>query len=141
MWMIIINYNVIALELNKHIPKQFCGNKNITNIYRIKAYDSIIYWYLFIVFIDFTLKRRSFLDCTNLTSRRDYKKNDKITLKYFQWLKRWKNYIALFAISYVLEKTAIISIICSKCKNEDEKIFKEKESIVILKIPDLIENI
>ena len=40
-----------------------------------------------------------------------------------------------------LRKTVIISIICSKCKNEDEKIFKEKESIVILKIPDLIENI
>ena len=40
-----------------------------------------------------------------------------------------------------LRKTVIISIICSKCKNEDEKIFKEKESIVILKIPDLIKNI
>ena len=44
-------------------------------------------------------------------------------------------------ISYVLEKTVILSIICSKCKNEDGKIFKEKESITILKIPDLIENI
>ena len=29
-------------------------------------------------------------------------------------------------ISYLLEKTLILSIICSKCKNEDEKIFKKK---------------
>ena len=27
-------------------------------------------------------------------------------------------------ISYILEKTLVLSIICSKCKNEDEKIFK-----------------
>ena len=26
-------------------------------------------------------------------------------------------------ISYLLEKTLVLSIICSKCKNEDEKIF------------------
>ena len=44
-------------------------------------------------------------------------------------------------ISYILEKTLILSIICSKCKNEDEKIFKEEESIEILKIIGLIENI
>ena len=29
-------------------------------------------------------------------------------------------------ISYLLEKTLVLSIICSKCKNEDEKIFKEE---------------
>ena len=29
-------------------------------------------------------------------------------------------------ISYLLEKTLILSFICSKCKNEDEKIFKEE---------------
>ena len=27
-------------------------------------------------------------------------------------------------ISYILEKTLVLSIICSKCKNEDEKMFK-----------------
>ena len=43
-------------------------------------------------------------------------------------------------ISYVLEKT-VLSMICSKCKHEDEKIFKEEESIEILKIIGLIENI
>ena len=30
-------------------------------------------------------------------------------------------------ISYVLEKTLVLSIISSKCKNEDEKIFKAEE--------------
>ena len=44
-------------------------------------------------------------------------------------------------ISYLLEKTLVLSIICSKCKNEEEKIFKEKEPIEILKILGLIENI
>ena len=44
-------------------------------------------------------------------------------------------------ISYLLEKTLVLSIICSKCKDEDEKIFKEEDSIEILKILDLINNI
>ena len=44
-------------------------------------------------------------------------------------------------ISYLLEKTLALSIICSKCKKEDEKLFKEEESIEILKIIGLIENI
>ena len=34
----------------------------------------------------------------------------------------------------------VLSIICSKCKNEDEKIFKEEEPIQILKILGLISN-
>ena len=44
-------------------------------------------------------------------------------------------------ISYLLEKALVLSIICIKCKDEDEKIFKEKYSIEILKILGLIENI
>ena len=44
-------------------------------------------------------------------------------------------------ISYLLEKTLVLSTICSKCKKEDEKISKEKESIEILKILGLIDNI
>ena len=40
-------------------------------------------------------------------------------------------------ISYLLEKTLVLSIICSKCKNEDEKKIKEN-SIEILKILGLI---
>ena len=44
-------------------------------------------------------------------------------------------------ISYLLEKTLVLSTICSKCKNKDEKVFKEENSIEILKILGLIENI
>ena len=44
-------------------------------------------------------------------------------------------------ISYLLEKTLVISIICCKCKNKDEKLFKEEESIEILKILGLVANI
>ena len=40
-------------------------------------------------------------------------------------------------ISYL----SCLSIISSKCKNEDEKLFKEEESIEILKILGLIGNI
>ena len=44
-------------------------------------------------------------------------------------------------ISFLLEKILVLSIICNKCKNEDEKLFKEEESIEILEIIGLIENI
>ena len=40
-----------------------------------------------------------------------------------------------------LEKALVLSIICSKCENEDEKIFTEEESIEILKSLDLIKYI
>ena len=56
----------------------------ITNIYRIQAYDSIMCGYFNIGFVDFMLKGKSFLDCTNLFSPNDYEKRDKIILKYFQ---------------------------------------------------------
>ena len=44
-------------------------------------------------------------------------------------------------ISYFLRKTLALYIVCKKCKNKDEKIFKEEESIEILKIFGLIEKI
>ena len=44
-------------------------------------------------------------------------------------------------VLYILEKTLVLSIIRSKCKNEDEKIFKDEESIKILNILCLIENV
>ena len=37
-------------------------------------------------------------------------------------------------MSYILEKTLVLSIFCSKCGSKDEQMFKEKESIKILKI-------
>ena len=48
--------------------------------------------------------------------------------------------LEILKISYLLDKTLALSIICSKCKNEDEKMFKE-ESIEILKIHGLTNNI
>ena len=70
----------------------------------------------------------------------DYKKNDKIVLKNCViWEKHRK--FEKPKIWYVLEKTLVLSIICSKCKNEDEKLFKEEQSIEILKILGSIENI
>ena len=40
--------------------------------------------YFCIGFIDFTLRGKTLLEYTNLYSPNDYKKNDKIILKYFQ---------------------------------------------------------
>ena len=47
---------------------------------------------------------------------------------------------AKLKILQLLEKTLVLSIIFSKCKNEDAKLFKEEESIKILKMLRLIEN-
>ena len=55
-----------------------------------------------------------------------------------------KNYIQLFEkpkIFNFLEKAPALSIICRKGKNKDEQLFKEEESIGILKTLRLIGNI
>ena len=41
-------------------------------------------------------------------------------------------------VSYILQKTLVLSIICSNCGSKDEKIFKYEESIETLKMFDLI---
>ena len=75
------------------------------------------------------------LDYRIIFSPDEYEKNDK----------KWKNYIALFVVGIEIlkkkKKKSILSIICRKCKNEEEKIFKKEELIEILKILCLIENI
>ena len=43
-------------------------------------------------------------------------------------------------LSYLLKKQLFL-LFCSKCKNEDEKLFKEEESIETLEILGLTENI
>ena len=72
----------------EYIPKEirkFIGNKNvIINIYRIQAYDSIMFGYFRIGLTDFMLKGKNLLDYTNLFSANEYEKNDKIILKHFQ---------------------------------------------------------
>ena len=44
-------------------------------------------------------------------------------------------------ISYLIEKTWPPSTVCSKCKYENKKIFKEEESNEMLKILDLVNSI
>ena len=44
-------------------------------------------------------------------------------------------------ISYIFRKALVFSIICSKYDSKGKNIFKEEESIEILKILDLINNI
>ena len=60
----------------KHIPKEtktFVGNKNlITNIFRIQAYDSIMYGLFCIGFIDFMLSRKTLTEFKNLFSPNNF---------------------------------------------------------------------
>ena len=69
----------------EHIPKEikkFIGNwNNITSIYRIKAFDSIMCGHFHIGFIDFMLKGKSLLEYTNLFYPNDYEKNAKNNIK------------------------------------------------------------
>ena len=80
-----VNVTCFGVE---HIPKEvrkFIGDKNIiTNIYKIQACSSIIYGYFCIGFIDFKFKGTRLLDYTHLFTPNEYKKNEKMILKYFQ---------------------------------------------------------
>ena len=84
--------------------------------------------YFCIEFTYFMLKGKILLDYKNLFSPKEYGKNDKIILKHFQQLNRWKIYIALFLISienlrilklsYIFQKK-VLSSMRSKYKSED----------------------
>ena len=53
----------------EHIPKEikaFINNKNIINIFRIQAYDSIMCGYFCIGFVDFMLAGKILTEYTNL---------------------------------------------------------------------------
>ena len=69
----------------EHIPKEikaFINNKKIkTNIFRVQAYDSIMYGYFCIGFIDFMLKGKALIEFTNIFSPNDFEKNDDIILR------------------------------------------------------------
>ena len=62
----------------EHIAEEirtFIGNKNIkTNIFRIQVYDSIIYGYFCVGFIDFMLAGKTLTEFTNLFSPNNFKK-------------------------------------------------------------------
>ena len=64
-----------------------------------------------------------------------------------RWIYQWKNILNInkyrkFIDSsiYIFDKMLVPFIICSKCGNNNDKIFKEKQSIEILKILGSIDN-
>ena len=71
----------------EQIPKEikkFINNKNIiANIYRVQNYDSIMFSYFSIGFINYMIMGKSLTDFTNLFSPNNFKKNDDIILNYF----------------------------------------------------------
>ena len=71
----------------EHIPKEIMNfivhKKIITNIYRIQAYDSIMYGYFCIGFINFMFNGKSLTGYTNLFSPNVFNKNDDKVLNYF----------------------------------------------------------
>ena len=77
----------ISKEIKKCINRTLSSashNKNIkTNIFRIRAYDSIMCGYFSIGFIDFRFAGKTLTEYTNLLSPNNFKKNDDITLNYF----------------------------------------------------------
>ena len=66
------NNNVIYFDSFgvEHIPKEiraFINNKNIkTNIFRLQAYESIMWGYFCIGFIDFMLAGKTLIEYTNI---------------------------------------------------------------------------
>ena len=71
----------------EHIPKEikaFIGNKDIkTNIFRIRAYDSIMCGYFCIGFLDFRLAGKTLTDFTNLFPPNNLKKKPWYNFKLF----------------------------------------------------------
>ena len=60
----------------------YTDTENVTNFdnFGVKHIPKEIY----IGFIDFMLNEKSWLECSNLFSPDEYKKNEKIVLKFFQ---------------------------------------------------------
>ena len=80
-----------------HIPKEIkafigCSLSITTNIFIVQVYDSIMYGYFLIGFIDFMFKGNTLTEFTNLFSPNNFKKNDDMIFKIFceQYLK-WLN--------------------------------------------------
>ena len=92
-------------------------------------------WYFCTGFIDFMLKGKSLFEYTNSFSPNDYGKNDKNNAKNFSVTKKIKKLYCVICgkyrkiekpkILYLLE-ILVLSIICSKCKKEDEKYLNKK---------------
>ena len=89
-------------------------------------------------FTDLMLKGKSLLDNTNLFSLKEYEKNDKIVLKYFQINSKKVKMIKIYCIDwgryrkfknpkvlYILETILGISIICCNDVNGCKKYLKK----------------
>ena len=83
-----IGTNSIALYAKRNIPKEikkFIEGSAITpNIYRLQAYDVVMYGDFYIGFIDFMRKGKSLTDFTNLFSPNNFKKDDDIITSYLK---------------------------------------------------------
>ena len=77
--------SLIPLELNTFCKKILSKikDKSIThNIFRTQDNDSIMYWFCSNAFIAYIFAGKILLHFTKLFSPNDYKRNDKIILKY-----------------------------------------------------------
>ena len=80
----IVDFDSFGVERVPEEIKGFVKNKNIiVNIFRVQANDSVMCGYFCIGFIDFILAGKKLTDFTNMFSPHDFKKNDAITLSYF----------------------------------------------------------
>ena len=80
----IVDFDSFGVERVPEEIKGFVENKNIiVNIFRVQANDSVMCGYFCIGFIDFILAGKKLTDFTNIFSPHDFKKNDAITLSYF----------------------------------------------------------
>ena len=81
----VIYFDSFGIE---HTPKEinkFIGNNKIkSNIFRIQAYDSIMYGYFCLELINYMLEGKTLLDYTNLFSPNDFKKNDQVIKRIFK---------------------------------------------------------
>ena len=77
-------FDSFCVENIRKETKAFINNKNIaTNIFRIQAYDFIMWRYFCIGFTDFMLAGKTLTEFTIFFSPNNFNKNDDIILNYF----------------------------------------------------------
>ena len=73
----VIYFDSFGVEYIPTEIKKFIRNKDIkTNIFRVQDYNSMMYGYFCILFIEFLLKGKTLKDFTNLFSPNDFEKNE-----------------------------------------------------------------
>ena len=68
----VIYFDSFGVEHIRKEIKEFVKKKNITNIFRIQAYDSIVCGYFCIGFIDFFLAGKTLTEYANLFSQNNF---------------------------------------------------------------------